>query len=165
MKQIGILSDTHSYLDDRILKHLEKCDEIWHAGDIGNIAVTDQLKELPGTFRAVYGNIDGGEIRKEFELDEAFRVEDVQVLMTHIAGRPGRYPGRVKEKVKLLKPKLFVCGHSHICLIQYNKEFDLIHINPGAAGKHGFHKKRTLVKLDIDGIKIENLKVVELGNR
>jgi len=165
MKQIGILSDTHSYLDDRILKHLEDCDEIWHAGDIGAIAVTDQLKELPAELRAVYGNIDGGEIRKEFALNEAFQVEGVQVLMTHIAGRPGRYPSRVKELVRETRPGIFVCGHSHICLVQYNKEFNLIHINPGAAGKHGFHKKRTLVKLEINGEKIENLRIVELGNR
>jgi putative phosphoesterase len=165
MKQIGILSDTHSYLDDRILKHLEDCDEIWHAGDIGTIDVTDRLNELPGRLRVVYGNIDGGEIRKEFNLNEAFQVESVGVLMTHIAGRPGRYPSRVKELVKELKPNIFVCGHSHICLVQYNKEFNLIHINPGAAGKHGFHKKRTLVKLEINGEKVENLRIVELGNR
>jgi len=165
MKQIGILSDTHSYMDERILKHLEDCDEIWHAGDIGVISVTDQLKELPGKLRAVYGNIDGGEIRKEFDLDEAFKVEEVKVFMTHIAGRPGRYPPRVKERVKKFKPKIFVCGHSHICLVQHNKEFDLIHINPGAAGKHGFHKKRTLVKLEINDTKVDNLRVVELGNR
>jgi len=165
MKQIGILSDTHSYLDDRILKHLEDCDEIWHAGDIGTIDVTDRLKELPGKLRAVYGNIDGGEIRKEFALDEAFQVESLRIFMTHIAGRPGRYPLRVKEIIKRFNPKIFICGHSHICLVQHNKEYNLVHINPGAAGKHGFHKKRTLVKLHIDGDKIENLRVVELGNR
>lgn len=165
MKQIGILSDTHSYLDDRIVKHLEDCDEIWHAGDIGTIALTDRLKELPGRLRVVYGNIDGGEIRKEFNLNEAFQVEKVRVLMTHIAGRPGRYPNRVKDLVREYKPNVFICGHSHICLIQHNKEFNLIHINPGAAGKHGFHKKRTLVKLVINGDKIENLRIVELGNR
>ncbi len=165
MKQIGILSDTHSYMDDRILKHLEDCHEIWHAGDVGTISVTDQLKELPGKLRAVYGNIDGGEIRKEFALDEAFQVESVRILMTHIAGRPGRYPSRVKELVRETRPGIFVCGHSHICLVQFNKEFNLIHINPGAAGKHGFHKKRTLVKLEINEDKVENLRIVELGNR
>jgi len=165
MKQIGILSDTHSYLDERIIKHLEDCDEIWHAGDIGNVDVTDRLGQLSGKLRAVYGNIDDGEVRKEFDLNEAFQVEGVNILMTHIAGRPGRYPPRVKEIVAQVKPKIFVCGHSHICLVQHNKEFDLIHINPGAAGKHGFHKKRTLVKLDVNDGKIENLRIVELGNR
>lgn len=165
MKQIGILSDTHSYLDERILKHLEDCDEIWHAGDIGNIEVTDQLHKLPGKLRAVYGNIDGGDIRKEFKLDEYFEVEHVKVYLTHIAGRPGRYPSRVAENVRQFQPQVFVCGHSHICLVQFNKTFELLHINPGAAGKHGFHKKRTLVRLDINGGKIENLRIVELGNR
>lgn len=151
-------------MDDRIAHYLKNCDEIWHAGDIGNIRVTDALSEI-APVRAVYGNIDGDILRREFPLNQIFELEGVKVFMTHIAGTPGRYPARVNTEIRKHRPQIFICGHSHICLIKHNPAHHLLHINPGAAGLQGFHKVRTLVRLELNQGKIENLEVVELGKR
>jgi len=164
VRKIGIISDTHGYMDERIAHHLKNCDEIWHAGDIGNIAVTDALEKI-ATLRAVYGNIDGGVLRTVFPLNQFFEVEGMNVFMTHIAGKPGSYPARVSEEIRAHMPNIFICGHSHICLVKQNPSFGLLHINPGAAGVQGFHKMRTLLRMDLDKGKVANLEVVELGKR
>ncbi len=164
MKRIGIISDTHSYMDDRIVHHLKNCTEVWHAGDIGTLRVTDAIAEV-APLRAVYGNIDNTEIRSEFPLNVHFTCEGIQVYMTHIAGKPGNYPARVLEEIKTNKPALFICGHSHICVVKQNPYQRVLHVNPGAAGKHGFHKVRTLVRLSIEKGRIFDLEVVELGSR
>jgi len=164
MKRIGLLSDTHGYMDDRILHHLSGCDEIWHGGDIGSHEVMAPLHEI-ALVRAVYGNIDDTTLRATYPLNNAFETEGARCLITHIAGRPGRYPARVKEEIKIVKPGIFVCGHSHILLIKRDPDSGLIHLNPGAAGKHGFHKMRTMVRFSIDKGKILNPEIIELGKR
>ena len=164
MKKILLLSDTHSYIDDQILKHANWADEVWHAGDIGNIEVTDKLKTIKPV-RAVYGNIDNSEIRSEFPLDNRFEVEGVSIWMTHIGGYPKRYDSRIKNKLHTNPPNLFISGHSHILKVMHDKELDLLHMNPGAAGKHGFHQIRTMLRFELDLGTIKNLEVIELGNR
>lgn len=164
MKRIGLLSDTHGYLDQEIQKHLEKCDEIWHAGDIGSIEVTDTLESWKPT-RAVYGNIDNDKIRVVHPENQLFSLEGVRVLMTHIGGYPGRYTPRVRELIEKERPKLYVCGHSHILKVMYDKKFDCLHMNPGAAGIHGFHQVKTLLRFTLDNGNIKDLEVIELGKR
>ena len=164
MTRILLLSDTHSHLDDRILSYAREADEVWHAGDVGDLNVTDALKELKPV-RGVYGNIDGALVRREFPLDNRFTCEEVDVWITHIGGYPGRYQKRVREVMQENPPKLFICGHSHILKVQYDKKFDLLHMNPGACGKVGFHKVRTMLRFVIDGKEIRDLEVVELGKR
>ncbi|MGB5314563.1 MAG: metallophosphoesterase family protein [Robiginitalea sp.] len=164
MTKILLLSDTHSHLDDRILAYAGQADEIWHAGDIGSLKVTDSLSELKPV-RGVYGNIDGAEVRREFPLDNRFACEGVAVWITHIGGYPGRYQKRVREAMLQRSPKLFICGHSHILKVQYDKRFDLLHMNPGACGKVGFHQVRTMLRFVIDGTDIKDLEVIELGTR
>ena len=164
MKRILLLSDTHNHLDDRILDYASQADEIWHAGDIGSLKVTDTLREI-NPVRAVYGNIDGAQVRREFPLDNRFTCEGVEVWITHIGGYPGRYQKRVRESMIIKPPKLFICGHSHILKVQYDKRFQLLHMNPGACGKVGFHKIRTMLRFVIDGADIRDLEVVELGKR
>ncbi len=164
MTKILLLSDTHNHLDDRILAYAGQADEIWHAGDIGSLKVTDALGELKPV-RGVYGNIDGAEVRREFPLDNRFTCEGVAVWITHIGGYPGRYQKRVREALLKRSPKLFICGHSHILKVQYDKRFDLLHMNPGACGKVGFHKVRTMLRFAIDGAEIKDLEVIELGQR
>jgi putative phosphoesterase len=164
MTKILLLSDTHSYIDDAILKHVKQADEVWHAGDIGDIAVTDAIKALK-PLRAVYGNIDGKEIRAEFPEHNRFKCEDVEVWITHIGGYPPKYNSRVAEKIKENPPRLFICGHSHILKVMPDKKLNLLHMNPGAVGKHGFHKSRTMLRFTIDGKKIENLEVIEFDKR
>jgi len=164
MTRILLLSDTHGHMDDRILSYAREADEVWHAGDIGTLTVTDALKELK-PLRGVYGNIDGDLARREFPLDNRFRCEGVDVWITHIGGYPGRYQQRVREVMLIKPPKLFVCGHSHILKVQYDKKFDLLHMNPGACGKVGFHKVRTMLRFAIDGKEIKDLEVIELGQR
>lgn len=151
-------------MDERILHHLKGCDEIWHAGDIGSTSVLKPLEETANV-RAVYGNIDDAGIRVIYPLDNVFEVEGALIYMTHIAGRPGKYPHRVKAKLNALRPDIFVCGHSHILLVNRDPESGLIHLNPGAAGHHGFHKIRTLLRFDINAGKVENLEAIELGKR
>lgn len=164
MKKILLLSDTHSYIDDQILKHAHWSDEIWHAGDIGTIEVTDKLKSVKPV-RAVYGNIDNSDIRSEFPLDNKFEVEGVSVWITHIGGYPNKYYHRVKEALKENPPKLFITGHSHILKVMHDKKLGLLHMNPGAAGKHGFHQVRTMLRFIIEKGEIKNLEVIELGTR
>lgn len=164
MKKILLLSDTHSHLDDTILKYVKLADEVWHAGDIGDLAVTDTLKKLK-PLRAVYGNIDDQKARLEFPLHNRFRCEGVDVWITHIGGYPGKYNQELRAEIRQNPPKLFICGHSHILKVQFDKELDLLHMNPGAAGKYGFHQVRTMLQFEIAGDNIQNLSIVELGAR
>jgi uncharacterized protein len=162
MTKILLLSDTHSYIDDTILKHVKQADEVWHAGDIGDLKVTDAIKELK-PLRAVYGNIDDSKTRIEFPENNRFMCEDVDVWITHIGGYPNRYDVRIREDIRKNPPKLFICGHSHILKVMPDKKLNLLHMNPGAVGKHGFHKVRTMLRFTIDGSKIENLEVIEFN--
>ena len=164
MKKILLLSDTHSYIDDQILKFVKQADEVWHAGDIGNLRVTDTIKELK-PLRAVYGNIDDKDARAEFPLDNQFTVEGVDVWITHIGGYPKKYNQRVRAELKENPPKLFICGHSHILKVQYDQSLQLLHLNPGAAGKHGFHKIRTMLRFALDKGNIKDLEIIELAKR
>tara|TARA_B100000929_G_scaffold278252_1_gene254311 strand:- start:382 stop:831 length:450 start_codon:yes stop_codon:yes gene_type:complete len=148
-------------MDDRILHYAEQADEIWHAGDIGSLEVTDELEAVK-PLKAVYGNIDNAEIRKEFPLNNRFMCEDVDVWITHIGGYPGRYSPAIKEAIKQDPPKIFISGHSHILKVMNDKSLNLLHMNPGAAGKQGFHKKRTMLRFKINGKEISDLEVIEL---
>jgi hypothetical protein len=164
MTRILLLSDTHGYIDDTILKYARQADEIWHAGDIGSFDVTDALGVLKPV-RAVYGNIDDHRLQKEFPLDDRFKCENVDVWMTHIGGYPNRYDRRIREQIKKNPPKLFISGHSHILKVMWDKNLNLLHMNPGSCGKNGFHQVRTMLRFDIDGEEIKNLEVIELGKR
>ena len=164
MKTIGLLSDTHGYLDDAVFTHFADCDEIWHAGDVGTIAQADTLAAFK-PLRCVSGNIDGQDVRIVHPEHQFFEVEGVNVWMTHIGGYPGRYPAKIKETLLHFKPDLFICGHSHILKVMYDQKFKLLHLNPGAAGKHGWHKVRTLLKFTISDKKIANLVVIEIGEK
>ncbi len=164
MKRIGLLSDTHGWLDENIFEYFKSCDEVWHAGDIGNMEVVERLEAFK-PFKAVYGNIDGGLLRQEFPLNLRFECEGVDVLMTHIGGYPGRYNKRVQEIIQTNPPKLYICGHSHILKVMSDKKYGLLHINPGACGNHGFHKIRTIVRFSLFESNIKDLEVVELGFR
>ncbi len=164
MTKILLLSDTHGHLDDTILKYARQADEIWHAGDIGSLEVSDTLMALK-PFRAVHGNIDNGVLQKEFPLDNRFHCEEVDVWITHIGGYPKRYNIRIKNELAKNPPKLFICGHSHILKVVWDKKLELLHMNPGACGKQGFHQIRTMLRFEIDGKEIKNLEVIELGKR
>lgn len=161
MTNILLLSDTHSHIDDRILHYAAQADEIWHAGDIGDLLVTDNLKKLK-PLRAVYGNIDNALIRKEFPLNNRFICEEVDVWITHIGGYPGKYSPAIREEIRKDPPQLFICGHSHILKVMNDKQLKLLHMNPGAAGKQGFHRQRTMLRFKIDGKDIKELEVIEL---
>ena len=164
MKKILLLSDTHSHIDETIMKYVHQADEVWHAGDIGDLRVTDMIKkEKP--LRAVFGNIDGQEARKEFPLHNRFMCEGVDVWITHIGGYPGKYSPAIREDMKANPPKLFICGHSHILKVQYDQKLGLLHMNPGAAGVHGFHQVRTMLRFTIDGENIDNLEAIEIGKK
>lgn len=160
MKKILLLSDTHSYMDDTILNHVKQVDEVWHAGDIGNLEVTDAIKSLK-PLRAVYGNIDDAKVRVEFPENNRFMCEGIDVWMTHIGGYPNKYDKRVKEEIFKNPPKLFISGHSHILKVMPDRKLNLLHMNPGAVGKQGLHKVRTMLRFTIDGNKIDNLEVIE----
>jgi hypothetical protein len=164
MKKILLLSDTHSYIDEQILKFVNQADEVWHAGDVGSMSVIDTIKKLK-PLRAVYGNIDNYLIRTELDLDLWFSVEGVTVFMTHIGGYPNRYEARVKQVLEKEKPKLFICGHSHILKVIYDKKLNVLHMNPGAAGKHGFHNIRTMLQFCLHKGEILNLEIIELEKR
>ncbi|MFL9843438.1 metallophosphoesterase family protein [Flavobacterium rhizosphaerae] len=164
MKKILLLSDTHSYIDETILKYVKQADEVWHAGDIGNLSVTDAIKkEKP--LRAVYGNIDDAKARMEFPLNNRFMCEGVDVWITHIGGYPGKYNIAVRDELKQNPPRLFICGHSHILKVMNDAKLGLLHMNPGAAGVHGFQKVRTMLRFEIDGDKIQNLEVIEIAKK
>lgn len=164
MKRILLLSDTHDYLDKALEKYLTDCDEIWHAGDIGTSKVTDKLAKFK-PLRAVYGNIDGTELRKTFPENQLFVLEGVKVFITHIGGYPGRYVARVKDIIIQEKPKLYICGHSHILKVMFDPKLQVLHMNPGAAGIHGFHQVKTMLRFVLDNGEIKNLEVIELGKR
>ena len=160
MKKILLISDTHGYIDEKIIKYASQVDEIWHAGDIGSINVTDKLKKIK-QLRGVFGNIDDQKIRTEFPLHNRFMCEKVDVWITHIGGYPKKYNSKILEELKSNPPDLFICGHSHILKVINDKKLGLLHINPGAIGKYGLHSVRTMVQFEINGKKIENLSVIE----
>ena len=161
MKRIGLLSDTHGYFDDRLKIFFKNCEEIWHAGDIGTIEVSDEIAAFK-PLKAVYGNIDGHEVRSVWPRDQRFMVEETDVLMTHIGGYPGRYDSLIRNSIYSNPPGLFISGHSHILKVMNDKKLGLLHINPGAAGKHGMHKFRTAVRFSIDGERITDLEIWEV---
>lgn len=160
MKKILLLSDTHGTLDERVIRHSADRDEIWHAGDIGELKVTDRLSELK-PLKAVYGNIDGQTARRIYPKDQFFTCEDVRVWITHIGGYPGNYPKEIKDQFARSPVDLFICGHSHILKVIYDKKFNLLHMNPGAAGNSGFHRVKTMLKFTIEGRNIKDLEIVE----
>lgn len=164
MKKILLLSDTHSHIDEAILKYVRLADEVWHAGDIGDLNVTDTLKQIK-PLRAVYGNIDDDKARMEFPLHNRFLCEEVDVWITHIGGYPGKYNQGIRNELHVNPPKLFICGHSHILKVQFDQTLNLLHMNPGACGIYGFHQVRTMLRFEIDGEKIQNLEIIELGKK
>lgn len=164
MKRIGLLSDTHSFWDSKYEKYFSECDEIWHVGDIGSMEVADRLSAI-APLRAVFGNVDGGDLRHRFTEKYRFNCEGVDVLMKHIGGYPGHYDPSIRGMLFARPPKLFISGHSHILKVMYDKTLDCLHINPGAAGMSGFHKVRTLVRFVIDGTEIKDLEVIELSDK
>ncbi len=164
MTRIGILSDTHGFCDDRYLKHFEMCDEIWHAGDIGSLDLIQKLEAFRPV-RAVYGNIDGGDLRRSYPEVNRFTIEGTDVLLKHIGGYPGKYDASIRQHLFVRPPRLFVCGHSHILKVQYDKTLNMLYINPGAAGIYGFHKVRTLIRFAIDNGEFKDLEVIELAEK
>lgn len=164
MTRIGLISDTHGYLDDAVFRHFEDCNEIWHAGDFGTDAVAEQLRQFKPV-RGVYGNIDGQDIRSLYPELLQWKTEDVSVMMLHIGGYPPKYNNRSKPLIQQHRPQLFISGHSHILKVMFDEQMQCLHINPGAAGKQGWHKVRTLIKLDIDGMDMRNCQVIELSGR
>lgn len=162
MKRIGLLSDTHTFIDEKVLDFFKDCDEIWHAGDIGNIETADKISEFK-PLKAVYGNIDGQDIRAVYPKIQFFECEQVKVLMTHIGGYPGKYERDMKVLIEKMKPNLFISGHSHILKVIYDNKNELLHINPGAAGKSGMHKVKTAVRFNIKGKEIKDLEVFEIN--
>lgn len=164
MKKILLLSDTHSHIDDVVLKYVQQADEVWHAGDIGDLIVTDTIKSWK-PLRAVFGNIDDDKARMEFPLHNRFLCEDVDVWITHIGGYPGKYNQSIRTEIQNNPPKLFICGHSHILKVQFDKSLNLLHMNPGACGIYGFHQMRTMLRFEIDGDKIQNLEIIEIGKK
>jgi putative phosphoesterase len=161
MKKVGIISDTHAEIADGVMDFLEDVDEIWHAGDVGSFEILDRLRKI-GTVRAVYGNIDNHRIRSAIPEKQLFRCEGVLVVMIHIGGYPGRYSAEAKSLIEKFHPKLFISGHSHILKVMYDKKYDLLHINPGAAGKRGFHKHITAIRMKIHQGRMSDLEVLEI---
>lgn len=164
MTKIALLSDTHSFVDSELLQHLSDTDEVWHAGDFGSIEVIETLKKYKLS-KGVYGNIDGTDIQSLYPLLNIFTCEEVKVVMQHIGGYPKKYTKGIKEIILKEEAKIFISGHSHILKIMYDQDLDCLHMNPGAAGKQGWHKVRTLIKFTIDGADIKDCKIVELGSR
>lgn len=161
MKRIGLLSDTHGYWDERYAKYFAECDEIWHAGDIGSQELAMHLNEIR-PLKAVYGNIDGGELRRTYTETLRWQCEDASIMMTHIGGYPGKYDPRIRKQLLASPPDLFISGHSHILKVQYDPALSCLHINPGAAGLQGWHTVRTLVRFTVDGKQFKDLEVIEL---
>ena len=164
MKKILLLSDTHGYLDEKIFKYLDTVDEVWHAGDIGTVEVCKKLEKIK-PIRAVHGNIDGQDVRIEYPENLIFMCEEVKVFITHIGGYPGKYNVEAKKIIEKEKPQLFICGHSHILKVMFDKQNDLLHLNPGAAGVHGFHVVKTVLRFCIERKEIKNMEIIELGKR
>lgn len=164
MKRIGLLSDTHAYWDERYTKYFEDCDEIWHAGDIGSLEVAQKLAAIK-PLRAVYGNIDGQDIRKVYPQINRFTIEGTEVLIKHIGGYPGNYDPSIRGSLLVRPPKLFISGHSHILKVKFDKTLNMLHINPGAAGIYGFHKVRTLLRFSIEDGNFKDLEVIELAEK
>ncbi|MDL2252238.1 metallophosphatase family protein [Odoribacter sp. OttesenSCG-928-J03] len=160
--KIGLLSDTHGWLDPKLISFFKDCDEVWHCGDMGDVSVADELV-AKFTFRAVYGNIDGMPLRHMYPEVAVFECEKVKVLMTHIGGYPGRYDAQIYPRLLKERPALFVCGHSHITKVMFDEKLNCLHINPGAAGRYGAQKVRTAVRFVIDGDRIKDLELIELG--
>lgn len=166
MTRIGLISDTHGYFDDAVLKHFERCDEIWHAGDFGNIAVAERLASQTGLpVKGVWGNVDGYDVRSVYPEKLIWACEDVTVYMTHIGGYPARYAPGVKRELIANSAKLFICGHSHILKVIYDPAVGCLHMNPGAAGNQGWHKVKTIIRFAVDGSEIRDCEVIELGKR
>ena len=163
MTRIGLISDTHNYLDEAVFKHFTNCDEIWHAGDFGTSLISDTLTNFK-PLRGVYGNIDGFDIRSEYPETLVWECEQVKILMIHIGGYPPKYNPKTKLLIQEKKPQLVISGHSHILKVMYDENFNCLHMNPGAAGKHGWHKVRTLIRFVIDGNDINQCEIIELGN-
>lgn len=164
MKRIGLISDTHNFLDEAVFRHFENCDEIWHAGDFGTAKIADALSAFR-PLRGVYGNIDGNDIRSAFPESLAWQCEGVKVLMLHIGGYPPKYNPAARLLLQQHKPQLFISGHSHILKVVYDDKINCLHMNPGAAGNHGWHKVRTLIRFVVDGSNMTNCEIVELGSR
>ena len=164
MTRIGLISDTHSFLDEKVFEHFQNCDEIWHAGDFGEEDLAKKLKEKK-SLRGVYGNIDGQDIRSEFPEQLVFMCEEVKVMMRHIGGYPPRYNPETKKELQIHQPQLFISGHSHILKVMFDEKLQCLHMNPGAAGKYGWHKTRTIIRFVIDGKNMSNCEVIELGSR
>ncbi len=166
MTRIGLLSDTHNFLDESIFPHFESCNEIWHAGDFGNIQLAEKIIEKSGKLlRGVYGNIDGYDVRSVYPAKLSWTCEAVQVYMTHIGGYPNKYAPGIKQELIASGARLFICGHSHILKIMYDEKINCLHMNPGAAGNQGWHRVRTLIRFSIDGTDIRDCEVIELGKR
>ncbi|HTA61813.1 MAG TPA: metallophosphoesterase family protein [Bacteroidia bacterium] len=164
MQKILLISDTHSYLDQKLFKYIETVDEVWHAGDIGDITVCKEIEKLK-PLKAVFGNIDGQDARKLYPENALFMCEQIKVFITHIGGYPNRYNLEAKKIIEQEKPNLFICGHSHILKIMFDKKYNLLHLNPGACGMHGFHQVKTLLRFAIEGTEIKNMEIIELGKR
>lgn len=164
MQKILLISDTHSYLDPKLFKYIDTVDEVWHAGDIGDTSVCLDIAKLK-PLKAVYGNIDGQDARKLYPENAIFMCEQVKVFITHIGGYPNRYNLEAKKIIEQEKPNLFICGHSHILKIMYDKKCNLLHLNPGACGVHGFHQIKTILRFTIEGTEIKNMEIIELGKR
>jgi putative phosphoesterase len=164
LTRIGLISDTHNYLDPNVFEHFKSCDEIWHAGDFGTSAIAEELKSYK-PLRGVYGNIDGYDIKSVYPEQLVFMIEDVKVMIRHIGGYLPKYNAETKKELLIHRPQLFISGHSHILKIIYDDKLNCLHINPGAAGKHGWHKMRTMIRFIIDGKNIRNCEVIELGQR
>ena len=170
MTRIGLISDTHDYLDETVFEHFKNCNEIWHAGDFGNIEIANRLLKFPTPpggkiplLRGVFGNIDGNDIRNIYPEQNIFMCEEVKVMMRHIGGYPPRYNPETKKEILLHQPQLFISGHSHILKVMYDDKLKCLHMNPGAAGKQGWHKVRTLIRFVIDGKEIKDCEVIELN--
>lgn len=164
MKKIGLLSDTHSFWDEKFYTYFKECDEIWHTGDVGSMEVLNRLRTIT-VLRAVYGNIDNKEIRWELPETLRFTLEGVDILIKHIGGYPGKYDRSIRLQLQDNPPKLFISGHSHLTKVKYDPQLQLLHLNPGAAGVYGFHQVRTLMRFELDKGNIQNLEIIELGNR
>jgi putative phosphoesterase len=164
LTHIGLISDTHNYLDPTVFEHFKNCEEIWHAGDFGSSAIADELKAFK-PLRGVYGNIDGYDIKSFYPEQLLFKCEDVKIMIRHIGGYPPKYNSETKKEILIHQPQLFISGHSHILKVMFDQKLNCLHINPGAAGKHGWHKIRTLIRFAINGKNIQDCEVIELGTR